>query len=293
MMETMDPQYSQSIPSQTMRNQQLRDAIPLSRAIPSSCCKVLDQYAYDEVITSLEDNRYLCQKLNQIVAEWALFQVFRHRRQHLPTGCRNHIIKKTRILKRVQLLLLLLLATINITSSLQQGHEFCSCSPQIFRWRLDFTQLCFDNEISSSDGVAEASCNIYLWNNTTEEIIINNGSNRSQPVVVTSYKMIEFGSKFGNQINLDYRSNLTLQPLYNGQFITFKSITKSYPNVITSGISIHLDARNHDGEDVSLDVIIRYDNNCGNEIFQEGESLGWLVFVSSVLFIRCIGWCVA
>lgn len=295
MIETTVSQYPQSVPSLMMANQSLHDINSSLREMHSSWSSLVNQFVRGgELITSVQHFTYiLCQKLSQIVTEWRSLRIIQPRQQQLLRGRRTYRTRNFRFLNHSQLLLLMVLATVHAASAaLQQQVEFCSCTPQKYRWRLDFNKLCFDREKLSSDGgVEDAECYVSLPNHTDIGIPSKDGVDRSKPACVTSYKIIEFGGTLDNLVNLKYQSKKMFQPLLDGDIIRFESITESKPNVITSGISIHLNARNADGEDVTLDVIIRYDNTCKSEPFQEGESLGWLVFVSSASFVRYYYFC--
>lgn len=268
MIEMIDPQNSQLVPSLTIINRHLPTpcATPSSTEMSSSCSPLINSCAYNKVMSPLSDSGCISQKLSQTPSHYLSFQVFPPRRRQL------------RIFMHTRLLLVLLLATIQITSSLQRRQERCSCTPRIYRWRLDFTQPCFLKDHSFLDGVEESRCKTFLSNATHTHIPGSNDDPRSQPEFVISYKIIEFGKTFDDQVNLAYVTYDGVPPLSNGDVITFDSITNSDSYIYTSGLSIHMTGENYNGERVELSLIIRYDNTCRSKPYEEGIPLGWLVF---------------
>lgn len=168
------------------------------------------------------------------------------------------------ILKNIQLLFLLFIITIHHGAS--SSHLPCSCTPLIYRWRLDLKRTISNSESRSFPGV-----NISSWE-------IRN-SFADQPLQsVISYKILEFGQKFDDIVKFDIQRNLSL---VNGEYIEYTSITKSEPKTFTSGLIIQLSGISSDGENVSFDWIVDYTNTCSVEPYQNGGKFGWLIFDGS------------
>lgn len=172
-------------------------------------------------------------------------------------------------------LLLLLVNLVSFVSS--QGVEICSCTPLVYTWKLDFSRTCSRNDINinigETTGIRSAACDVIDPN-----IIDPSTVTDFEPVVVTSYQIIELGLDL-IPIKVDGRSNLEL---FNESSISFSSITASQENAISGGLQASVVGFNANNQRIQLNWIVRYTNLCEVLPFSANDSLGWMVFEATV-----------
>jgi len=97
------------------------------------------------------------------------------------------------------------------------------------------------------------------------------------PVVrVSQLKFFEYGGDLGDLVN--YRvinGNWT-----EGDSMSVESITKNEPDVFTSSAGFELTGYTAAGKDVDLQWLVDHTNACGEDPYQNIETIGWLKFVS-------------
>lgn len=164
-------------------------------------------------------------------------------------------------------ILLTILIKIVVSQEPDGSRYLCSCTPLVYKWKLDFTQSCPPANISVGNdaGVKDAYCTV------------TNGSNLTdlKPVSVTSYQIIELDD-FLVPIKVKAEPNITLK---DGDVISFSSITGVQPSVISGGLQARMDGLNSADEKIVLEWIVRYSNLCEVYPYSEGNSLGWMEFV--------------
>jgi hypothetical protein len=169
-------------------------------------------------------------------------------------------------------ILLTILIKIVVSQEPDGSRYLCSCTPLVYKWKLDFTQSCPPANISVGNdaGVKDAYCTV------------TNGSNLTdlKPVSVTSYQIIELDD-FLVPIKVKAEPNITLK---DGDVISFSSITGVQPSVISGGLQARMDGLNSADEKIVLEWIVRYSNLCEVYPYSEGNSLGWMEFVIQVSY---------
>ena len=157
-----------------------------------------------------------------------------------------------------------MLPTLSLRPSAGPTIKSCSCAPLKYYFNLDFTKGCplNINDNGGIDGVP--SCYYNSQQNHTN----------FSPIVVTEAKIIDFG------INLNYAGAYEVKntTLVNGDPIIFKSATAH--GKITGGLQGIFKAINAEGE-FTMDFLLRFSNICEMPPFKVGDSLGFLVLVSS------------
>jgi hypothetical protein len=155
----------------------------------------------------------------------------------------------------------------------QEPDGSCSCTPLVYKWKLDFTQSCppADITVGNGAGVKDAFCTV------------KNGSNLTdlKPVSVTRYQIIELGQDL-TPIKVKEESMITLK---DGDEISFSSITGAQPSVVSGGLQVHMDGLNSADEKIVLEWIVRYSNLCEVYPYSDGNSLGWMEFVIRVSYL--------
>lgn len=147
---------------------------------------------------------------------------------------------------------------------------FCSCTPLVYKWKLDFDGTCPPENITvgKDAGVKDAFCTVTNGRNVSDFV----------PVSVTAYQIIELDLDLV-PLKVKADSNITLK---NGDSIVFSSITGVEPNEYSGALQATLDALNSADEKIVLEWIVRYSNLCEILPFSDGDSLGWMKFTIRV-----------
>ena len=163
--------------------------------------------------------------------------------------------------------------------------DVCSCSPSIYKWTLDFSSSCsytgfpdpdgsIGIEIGPDEGVRDASCQITMENQLTSEAFMT-------PVKVTGYQIIEQDAS-ATALKTVSESDLELT---DGAQIVYNSFTgmagldvEDYPFFLF----VIVFAENANGEEIQLETLVKFSGTCALEVFGNGDTIGWLKFVSNV-----------
>mmetsp|Transcript_12580 Transcript_12580/g.23589 ORF Transcript_12580/g.23589 Transcript_12580/m.23589 type:complete len:416 (+) Transcript_12580:422-1669(+) len=162
------------------------------------------------------------------------------------------------------------------------SQDTCSCSPLVYRWTLDFSNICNFSSQGNPNGnigisvgpqgeaVESATCSVKIENPTSPV------TERSlQPVLVKGFQFIELGDNLQRIKVMSTPSNF--QPLLDGGVLEFTSAAASGMEMPTALIAFVF-AENADGDDIQLEWLIRFSTLCDVVPFQVGDSLGWLRF---------------
>jgi len=99
------------------------------------------------------------------------------------------------------------------------------------------------------------------------------------PVSIYSIQFLEVDCNF-NVINQD-SSYVRGIDFVDGDTFSYTSVSsENIPGVVSGGLNMVLRGVNAAGEPVRNVFTITYTNNCGIQTFEEGDAIGWVVFVS-------------
>ena len=102
----------------------------------------------------------------------------------------------------------------------------------------------------------------------------------TQPVSIYSIQFIEVDSSF-NVINQD-SSYVRDIDFVSGDVFNYTSIGANNLGVVPGGLNMVLRGVNDAGEPVRNVFTITYTNDCGVPTFENGDAIGWVVFVSYI-----------
>ena len=191
-------------------------------------------------------------------------------------------------MKILKLSSLFLLSLAQTTFTYAQD-DVCSCSPSIYKWTLDFSSSCsytgfpdpdgsIGIDIGPGKGVSDASCQITMENQLTSEAFMT-------PVKVTGYQIIEQDAS-ATALKTESKSNLNLN---DGEEISYTSFTsmaglevEDYPFFLF----VIVFAENENGEEIQLETLVKFSGTCALEVFGNGDTIGWLKFVSNVCLYK-------
>lgn len=171
-----------------------------------------------------------------------------------------------------------------ITRRAQEESEVCGCSPSAYEFTLDYSNLSCDDDdtiaTGPKTGVLSVSCLISPFGSPTSDLV---------PVVVDSISVLEL-----DQIsNALIETRIDRAEFLNGDTFTYTSILNDEEGnenfsarQIPKALQLNLNARNKDGVMLINVFIIAFSNACGIfPVIQDGDSVGWVVFVSSLTFV--------
>ncbi len=164
--------------------------------------------------------------------------------------------------------------------------KLCSCAPLIYKWKLDFSQTCNYNTVGNpngpigtnigpNQGAEFASCSLF-----SEAGGFGDESVSMIPVSIIGYQLIELGQNL-QRIKVAREHGGDFVPFADGEILTFDSHYLIDESEMPRGFIIFLFAKNMDGIQIELQAMVRYSNLCDIPPFQEGDSLGWIVFLVS------------
>lgn len=100
------------------------------------------------------------------------------------------------------------------------------------------------------------------------------------PVTIYSIQFLEVDQQF-NVINQD-SSYVRDIDFTNGDVFNYTSIQGQIPGVVPGGMNMVLRGVNAENEPIRNVFTITYTNDCGVQTFQDGDAIGWVVFVSTL-----------
>ena len=168
----------------------------------------------------------------------------------------------------VRKLSFLILSIWLLLESVEGQGPTCSCTPTVYRWRVDFNGTCPPNNVLSGTGtgLSGVSCDI---------------STISSPITnITYVQILELGPTLAQVLKAETSRDVVL----NNTVIDFSSVTSALPSVYSVGLQFFARANTESSGTVELQWIVSFSNLCDTTVFQNGNSLGWLTFVS-ILYI--------
>jgi hypothetical protein len=167
-------------------------------------------------------------------------------------------------------------STIFICLALSQmvlGGEICSCSPLVYRWKIDFASSCppVGLNVGPDKGITNVDCDV-----VGEDGIID-----LEPIQIKSYQLSELDTNL-QVYKSEAAQNLSLM---NGDIVEFISETSLNPTFYSGGLQAIFDAENELGQSIRLTWIVVFSNICEIEPFLAGQSFGWLSLSVSVLLV--------
>jgi len=163
--------------------------------------------------------------------------------------------------------------------SFASGQQVCSCTPTIYRWKLDFSSSCnfgrdveqpsIGIEIGRDFGVTNAICGVSTVNPSDD-------GNNLIPVKITKFQFVEL-DRNGSDIKSEGAGPISLQ---DGDIIQYNSET-AIGTEIPARMTAFVFAENSQGDEIQLQWTVVFSNRCETIPFKDGDSLGWLVFVST------------
>jgi hypothetical protein len=161
------------------------------------------------------------------------------------------------------------------------GTELCSCSPSTYEFTLDFDLSCPPVNITIGNAVEATSCLTSPFGDPDITDLV--------PVAVTRINILEMGQELMvvSQTDID-------EELLDADTVTYSSIAAD-PNSITNAkdvpraIQINLEGKNKLGQKIINVFIITFTNGCGSyPAFEEGQSAGWMRFVSTAVVVVAV-----
>ena len=153
-----------------------------------------------------------------------------------------------------------------LVESVEAQGPACSCTPTVYRWRINFDGTCPPNNVQSGPGtgLSGVSCDISTINSPITNI--------------TYVQILELGPTLAQVLKAETSRDIAL----NDTVIEFSSVTSALPSVYAVGLQFFARANTESSGTVELQWIVSFSNICEKTVFQNGNSLGWLTFVSII-----------
>ena len=146
-----------------------------------------------------------------------------------------------------------------------------SFSPSAFTWQIDFYRNCQTDIISEGNGtgIKQHFCDI---------LHTEGGDNADMvPVVLTAVQIFELDIDLA-VLNVWNALDLNLK---NGDTFDYVSIGSSDKSVALGGMNLRLRGENAAGVEIINDILVQYTNECDRATLATGDSIGWIVVVST------------
>lgn len=145
----------------------------------------------------------------------------------------------------------------------------------MYQFKLDLKRSCPPANVGlgTNTSVEDVFCQVASSTIGTSDTVTD-----LTPVVVTSYQLFELNPELA-AISVTSQNNLTLSDGDTLSIFSKVAAGEDADGVVVGGLFGRLVAKNQNGENVTLDWIVDYNDDCNNlNALQRGESLGWTVF---------------
>jgi hypothetical protein len=155
------------------------------------------------------------------------------------------------------------------------GVDICACQPSVYEITLNLGLICEDATVEGP-GINETACLVASRFPDTVNVT------DFVAVTVSEIQVLELDE---NQENIG-QSIYTDGPYFDGDFVTYTSIVRTQPELITAmtlprGLQVSIVGNNAANEQIINTWGILYDNDCGVfPLLTVGQQIGWSVFVS-------------
>ena len=186
------------------------------------------------------------------------------------------------------------LSDIEVDDLQESNEQQCACSPLTFAFRLALSASCpplpppFPPNDTFGAGVKDYTCSIgpEPLPSGVGEVDVDPATDVA-PVSIYSIQFLEVDPQF-NVINQDSSYVLGID-FENGAVFNYTSILAKplaqTMGVVPGGMNMVLRGVTAAGEPVRNVFTITYTNDCGIQTFEEGDAIGWVVFVSYMSFL--------
>lgn len=155
------------------------------------------------------------------------------------------------------------------------GTDLCACTPSTYEFTVDFSLTCPPVNVTLGEAIENTSCITSPYGNLNTPNLV--------PVVISRINILELGQRL-----FVVKQTTIEEELRNGDTLQYASITATPAEVtavsdVPKALQINLEGRNAEGDKLINVLIISFSNGCGRNsypVFEEGNSAGWLQFVS-------------
>jgi len=167
------------------------------------------------------------------------------------------------------------------TSSQLVGTDICACQPSVYKFKLDFSNVCPDGTVEGP-GITETTCIVVTRD-------MNENATNPFPISISEVQVLELDQTLQPVANSVYRG-----PFFDQDEISYTSITVTEPGTINPetvprGFQIFITGINSDEEPIVNQLAITYSNDCGIfPLLTVGDIIGWAEFVSTLLRMRSL-----
>ncbi len=159
--------------------------------------------------------------------------------------------------------------TVSQIPSSNPSVKLCSCTPLVYRWKMNFSTVGCPHRVSNQKGIVGTMFCRWFHDRDQERPHMD-----LKPNVITKLTMRELNP--AKEVINEYTHDGIL---HDGDEFQYESVTKA--GQVTGYLTGRIIAINDPGE-FGLDFRLRFSNICEEEPFQIGDTIGYLEFVSTV-----------
>jgi hypothetical protein len=155
------------------------------------------------------------------------------------------------------------------------GIDICACQPSVYEITLGTGLICEDATVEGP-GIVEIAC--LVSSRLPDTVNVTD----FVPVTVSEIQVLEL-DEFQDPIG---QSVYTDGPYFDGDFVTYTSIVRTQPDIITPttlprGLQVSIVGNNARNQPIVNTWAILYSNDCGIfPLLTVGQVIGWSIFVS-------------
>jgi len=171
----------------------------------------------------------------------------------------------------------IIVLTLGFSDAQPISGDLCACNPRVYNFRLDLEQFCPPCDIAANAGVINCNCNVRdaQGNNVTD----------TQAILASTITMRELDQNLLPQNSFTVRGNK-----FSGFTWQYRSVTnegfdylQQNPDQIPRGLEMTITGQTEQGEQITNFWGLLYSNDCNIFPLIEGDSIGWVRFVSTKL----------
>ena len=143
----------------------------------------------------------------------------------------------------------------------------CNCFPKEISFKFNFSLSCEDTNIVEIAG-SQSSCLVHGMKGMVNDYV---------PVAIEGIDVLQLG------IDLNVIHQTTIQGGFgNGEGFLYTAYADE-ENTLTGGLQLNIFGVNNANEQIINVFAITFSNECGVQLFEVGDNIGWVIFVSQLM----------
>ena len=143
----------------------------------------------------------------------------------------------------------------------------CNCFPKEISFKFNFSLSCEDTNVGGA-AVRETSCFVDEFGQMVNDYV---------PVAIEAIDILELGT----DLNVIHQSSIR-GSFRNDDVLSYTAYAGE-ENTLTGGIQLNIIGVNSLDKMIQNIFIVTFSNECGVQLFEVGDNIGWVIFVSQLM----------